>query len=120
MPMYRKTSPDKEMVESLKQALISDPTNVEAANRYWRALGSWQSGGYVIEAFRAAALASREGVVAFAHAYRELFENSGEAPRPAFFDEEVFGVLKAGVVSLPENERAIVQWVLESLRSSEA
>jgi hypothetical protein len=118
--MYRKTSPDKELLDNSKEALISDPTNIDAASRCWKALGSWQSGGHVIEAFRAAALASREGVVAFARAYRELFENSGEAPRPVLFDDELFRALKASVAGLPENERVNLQWVLESLRSSGA
>lgn len=117
--MNGRTSPDKELLESLKKALTSDPTNVEAANRYWRSLGPWQSGGHIVEAFRAAALASPEGVVAFARAYRELFENSGEAPRAVFFDEKLFRALEASVAGLAERERAVVQWLLQSLGSGE-
>jgi hypothetical protein len=67
----------------LKRNLDSDPTNVEAASRYWVKLASFggndvRSGGFVSEAFRRCALASPAGAVAFARAYRELFEKSGE------------------------------------------
>ena len=118
--MYRETSPDKELIESLKKALASDPTNIDAANRYWKALGVWQSGGHVIEAFRAAAIASCKGVAALARAYRELFESSGEGPRPVFFDKELSRAMKASLEGLPENERATVRWILDSIRSSGA
>ena len=116
--MERKTSPDRELLERLKHALASDPTNVDSANRYWKALGVRQSGRDVIETFRAAALASRDGVIAFAHAYRELSENSGEAPRLAFFDKELLRTLEASVASLPQREQHILHWVLQSVGSS--
>jgi hypothetical protein len=106
---------------NLKKLLDSDPTNVEAANRYWAALGSFaghdvRSGGFVIEAYRGCALASREGVVALSCAYRGLFENSGEGPRPELFDEELLQALKMRLPELVHDERAIVEWVLASTK----
>jgi hypothetical protein len=108
--------PDKQTLETLRQVLVSDPTNLDAANLYWNALGSFQSGRYVIGAFRSAALTSQAGVVAFAHAYRELFENSGEGPRKIFFDGELVRALKASIPELTESDRSTVQWVLNSIR----
>jgi hypothetical protein len=114
--MYRKTAPDKQTVETLRQALISDPTNLDAANRYWNAVGTSQSGGYIIEAYRSAALTSHAGVIAFGRAYRELFENSGEPPRAIFFDKDLIQALEASLPALPQSDRSVVQWILQSIR----
>lgn len=110
------TAPDKQTLETLRQVLVSDPTNLDAANLYWNALGSLQSGRYVIEAFRGAALTSQAGIVAFARTYRKLFENSGEGPRAIFFDGELVRALEASIPALPESDRSTVQWVLHSIR----
>src|SRR6266850_831749 len=103
-------TPDKQTLETLRRVLVSDRTNLDAASLYWNALGSFQSGRYVIEAFRSAALTSQAGVVAFAHAYRGLFENSGEGPRPIFFDGELVRALEDSIPELSESDRSTVQW----------
>jgi hypothetical protein len=113
--MYKKTSPDKQTLENFRQALASDPTNVAAANLYWKALGSFQSGHHVIETFRCAALTSHAGVVAFARAYRELSENTGEGPRPVYVDRDLLQALESSLTELPERERSIVEWMLQAL-----
>jgi hypothetical protein len=112
--------PIQQKLASLKAALESEPTNVELANRYWVELASFgghdvRSGGFVIEAFRGCALASHAGAVAFARAYRELFEKSGEKPRAELFDEELRQALKTRLPELSSNDQAIVQWVLASI-----
>ena len=113
--------PIQQNLAKLKRALDSDPTNVEMANRYWVELASFagndvRSGGFVIEAFRGCALASDAGAVAFARAYRELFEKSGEKPRAELFDEELLQALKTRLPDLSNDDQAIVQWVLESIK----
>ena len=113
--------PIQQNLANLKRTLDSDPTNVEAANRYWVELASLggndvRSGGFVIEAFRGCALASHAGAVAFARAYRELFEKSGEKPRAELFDEELIQALKTRLPDLSNDDQAIVQWVLESIK----
>ena len=83
-------------IGTLREALRTSPTDLELANRYWIALAGertkgeadLRTGSNVIEAFRAVALSSKEGVEAFAAAYRVLFEVSGEAPRSAYFDRK--------------------------------
>jgi hypothetical protein len=70
---------EKEL-QALRQNLKQDPTNLELANRYWKAVGSSQSGGYVRDAYRGAALASSVDPAAFARAYRELSSCGGRAP----------------------------------------
>jgi hypothetical protein len=105
---------------NFKKALDADPARIEAANRYWNALGSFggedvRSGGYLIEAYRGCALASHAGVVALARAYQELFEKSGEAPRAELFDEELIRALQTGLPELSNGDRASVQWVLASI-----
>lgn len=112
--------PKQQELANLKATLDSDPANVELANRYWVELASFggqdvRSGGFVIEAFRQCALTSDAGVVAFARAYRELFEKSGEKPRPELFDEELLQALKTRLPDLSNESQAIVQWVLSSI-----
>jgi hypothetical protein len=112
--------PIQKKLADLKKTLQSDPSNVELANRYWVELASFggndvRSGGFVIEAFRGCALASHAGAVAFARAYRELFEKSGEKPRAALVDEELVQALKTRLPDLSNNDRSIVQWVITSI-----
>jgi hypothetical protein len=109
--------PIQKRLANLKKALDSDPTNVEATNRYWVELASFgghdvRSGGFVIEAFRGCAVASHAGAVAFARAYRELFEKSGEKPRAELLDQELLQALKTRLPDLSNGDQAIVQWVL--------
>jgi hypothetical protein len=112
--------PIQEGLSDLKKAVYCDPTNVEAANRYWAGLAlvggnDLRSGGFVIEAFRGCALASNAGTVALARAFRELFEKSGEKPRAELFDEELLRALKTRLPDLLKDDRMIVQWVIESI-----
>lgn len=112
--------PIQQNLANLKRTLDSDPTNIEAASRYWVELASFgghdvRSGGFVIEAFRGCALASHAGAAAFARAYRELFEKSGEKPRAELFDEELLQALKTRLPDLPDDDQAIVQWLIASI-----
>ncbi len=112
--------PIQQKLANLKAALDSDPNNIEVAKRYWVALASSggydvRSGGFVIEAFRGAALASQAGAVAFAQAYRELFEKSGEKPRPELFDQDLVRALKTRLPDLSNSDQAVVQWILASI-----
>ena len=105
---------------NLKKALDANPASIEAANRYWDALGAFggedvRSGGYLIEAYRGCALASHAGVVAFARAYQELFEKSGEGPHAELFDEQLIRALQTRLPELSNGDRATVQWVLASI-----
>jgi hypothetical protein len=112
--------PIQQKLADLKKTLDSDPTNVELAHRYWAELASTggrdvTSGGFVIETFRGCALASLAGVVALARAYRQLFEKSGEKPRPELFDQELLQALKTRLPDLSNSDQAIVQWLLASI-----
>jgi hypothetical protein len=108
-------------VLELRYAMKGDPTNIEIATRYWRALATYdgkydiRSGSHVVEAFRETALSSPEGVLALANAYKELFAISGEGPRPEYFDENLTNSLRRSLTELPEEQRSVVQWVLDSL-----
>lgn len=113
--------PIQQQLAKLKAAFDSDPTNVETANRYWVELASFgghdvRSGGFVIEVFRRCALASHPGAVAFARAYRELLEKSGEQPRAELFDEELIQALRVSLPDLSNDDQAIVRWVLASIK----
>jgi hypothetical protein len=104
----------------LKRVLDADPSNIEAAKRYWVALASFgghdvRSGKFAIEAFRRCALASHAGVVALARAFRELYDKSGEKPRSELFDEELLQALKEPLPHLSVEDQALVQWVLTSI-----
>ena len=111
----------QQKLSDLKKAVDCDPTNVEAANRYWAGLASVggndvRSGGFVIEAFRGCALTSKTGTVALARAFRELFENSGEKPRAELFDGELLQELKTRLPDLSNDEQMIVQWLIASMK----
>jgi hypothetical protein len=113
--------PLQQRLAELKSLLDSDPTNVEAANRYWSALGmiagnDVRSGGYLIEAFRGCALSSKEGAIAFGRAYQELYAKTGESPRAALFDDKLLGALRARLPELSELERGPVEWVLSFIQ----
>jgi hypothetical protein len=105
---------EKEL-QALRQNLKQDPTNLELANRYWKAVGSSQSGGYVRDAYRGAALASSVGAAAFARAYRELFSCSGEGPRMVHFDEPLIQALEDYLPQLTGEDHSNVEWVLQTL-----
>ena len=87
----------------IREGLKQDPANLELANQYWVALAgdrgqdNYRSGQNVIEAYREAALGSAEGAIAFARAYRDLFQVSGEIPRLAYFDESLIQALRNSV-----------------------
>jgi hypothetical protein len=113
--------PLQKQLAELKAALDADPTNVEAAERYWAALGSFagndiRSGGFLVETFRGCALASKQGIIAFARAYQELFAKTGEKPKAQLFDENLARTLKARLPELSETERGPVDWILASLK----
>ena len=113
--------PIQQKLSDLKKAVDCDPTNVEAASRYWAGLASVggndiRSGGFVIEAFRGCALTSKTGTVALARAFRELFENSGEKPRAELFDGELLQELKTRLPDLSNDEQMIVQWLIASMK----
>jgi hypothetical protein len=103
---------------ALEAALAMDPANLALAWRYWHALGTYRNcdirdGGYVVQAFRAVALASAEGAAAFAQAYHELFFRSGESPRSASVDRELRAALQRALRTLQGEARRSVQWVID-------
>ena len=102
---------------NFKKDLDADPSNIETANRYWLALASFgghdvRSGRFAVEAYRGCALASAAGVVVFARAFRELYERTGEKPRPDLFDPQLLQALKARFPELESDDLAVVQWVV--------
>src|SRR5580698_4747595 len=104
----------EKQLQVLKQSLKQDPTNLELANRYWKAVGLAQSGRYVRDAYRGAALASGVGAAASARAYRELFSCSGEGPRMAHFDDLLIRALEAYLPQLTGQDHSNVEWVLHA------
>jgi len=109
---------DDMQLEELKSALAAAPTDLDLAWRYWNALGSWKghdirSGVHVFEAFRAAAMVSVAGVVAFARAYRELCSLSGEGPRR--LDPELRKAFQDALPLLHGGERKLVAWVITAV-----
>ena len=58
---------------------------------------------------------SLQGVIAFARAYRELFDETGEKPRPELFDEALLQALKARLPDLSNGDQELVRWVLTSI-----
>ena|ERR1700688_2551339 len=106
-------------IETLRRALHVDPTNLDKADRYWKALATYPGGDVrrgsdIIGVYRAAALKSPQGVIALASAYRDLFAVSGEPP--AYFDEDLVHALQRYLPGLPEEDRSTVQWILETLK----
>jgi hypothetical protein len=94
-----------------------NPRDVEHAKVYWNALGRIQgcdirSGRAVAEAFGLAAVSSIDGAIAFARAYQELFDLSGEAPRAEFVSPEVRNSLAAARRGATPDDINIIDWVL--------
>src|SRR5262245_44990405 len=108
---------DETECAALESLLAAEPTNLAHAWRYWRHLGDHggsdiRSGGCVVHAFRAAALASPEGAAAFAQAYHELFALSGEGPRRGHLDRQLRLALQRACRTLRDEDRRLVEWVL--------
>ena len=121
--MLRRKSTDLDELKRLKTILVSEPSNLDAANAYWDALGAVggldvRSGGFVVEAYRGCALASPEGVIALACAYRQLYRSSGERPRGELLDETLTQALRNRLPELSNLDKAVVKWVLESIEKS--
>jgi hypothetical protein len=121
--VLRRKSSDLKGLQKLKTILISEPANLDTAHAYWGALGilgghDVRSGGFVIEAYRDCALASAEGAVALAWAYRQLYTSSGERPRVELFDQTLTQALRSRLSELSNLDRAVVKWVLESIEKS--
>jgi hypothetical protein len=109
---------ESKRLQEIERSLASDPTNLDLAWEYWNALGSCngcdiRSGMYVFEAFRPAAMQSIAGVLAFAQAYLELFDLSGEGPRQ--IDEALACKARSALLMLHGSEREVVQWMLDSV-----
>jgi hypothetical protein len=112
--------PTNAQINAVRESLKRDPANLEIASRYWAALGSsnghdLRSGRDVVETFGAAALSDSGGAGAFARAYRELFEMSGESPRAEFLGEELTEALKSALPQLSDQDQSTVRWILQSL-----
>jgi hypothetical protein len=110
-------------ITSLHEALKDSPTDLALANRYWLALAGeadLRSGSNVIETYRAAALSSKDGVEALACSYRDVFQMSGEVPRPAYFDDKLVMALKAGMAELAGSESSALEWLLRSIGVEES
>ena len=111
--LRRSSHPMCSDVYQARSALSADPTDLELASAYWNAVGSGQSGRYVIEAFRAAALQSPEGAVALANAYRNLAHRTGEGPRRPF-DPQLTYAMRHALAVLSEDDREVVAWCLDA------
>jgi hypothetical protein len=113
-----------QVLDSLRKTLKENPANIELANSYWCALAGdaakgeadYRSGHDVIEAYREAAISSSDGAMAFADAYRELCDLSGESPRLAYFDESLIQALRKCHSQLSEKERCAIEWVLKAIK----
>jgi hypothetical protein len=90
-----------EALNRIRERLKQGSADLELTNLYWGALaglgGDIRSGQDVVEAYREYALTSIERAAAFARAYRELADISGEFPRLAFFDESLIQALRSCV-----------------------
>ena len=110
-------------ITSLHEALKDSPTDLALANRYWLALAGdraksepdLRTGSNVIEAYRAAALSSKDGVEARVRAFRDVFQMSGEVPRPTYFDDKLVMALKAGLAESAGSESSDLEWLLRSI-----
>jgi hypothetical protein len=107
-------------IDTLRESLRRDPTNLGVASRYWNALGNVQghdvrSGRDVVDVFGAAALSSIAGTKALTLAFRQLFEKSGESPRPVFFDQKLVRALKLAVSESSGQDASNLRWILKSI-----
>jgi hypothetical protein len=81
----------KMQISNLEEKLKSDPANLHLACTLWSCLKvsdiyDMRSGDRLISIFRNACLQSEEGIVRFAHNYKELLHDTGEAPLLDKFD----------------------------------
>jgi hypothetical protein len=74
----------EKQLQVLKQGLKQDPTNLELANRYWKAVVLAQSGRYVHDAYRSGR-SRRVSALRLSHGLtRSCFRAAERAPRGTF------------------------------------
>lgn len=110
----------EEEIRKLREPLDAAPTDVHTAQRYWSGLGKvrgydFRSGRYVIDAFAHAAMSSDLGAIAFAQAYRELADSSGEGPRKCFFSDDLLSAIRRARENASGADRELLDWVVESI-----
>ena len=107
-------------IENARARFLEDPTDIAHAWAYWTALGSLgadvRSGQCVAEAFGPTALSSVNGAIAFARAYEQLFEVSGEAPKAAHVSIELQRALQNALQSASSKDAQVLNWVLQCLK----
>jgi len=98
-------------IESVRAPAHADPTNLSKALVYWNALRSvkgedFRSGARLLDALRTVARTSPEGAYAFACAYFELADSSGDVPE---LDEALRIALSNAVPVLPLEKAVLVE-----------
>jgi hypothetical protein len=111
-------------VVELKAVLESAPDDLDLANRYWDAISGRfgydvRDGKRVIDTFRASALKSNEGTAALIHAFRKLFDDSGELPRPSLFDPPLENLLRVVARQSDDKSADDAAWILSFLDNDE-
>jgi hypothetical protein len=106
-------------IKKLEEILKKNPSNLKYAMELWFALGNGehniQDGVRLVKIFREAAISSKEGLEAFAQAYKDLYSLTGERPRIELIDEEFRNAIFEAKASI-QNET--VDWILDMLNRS--
>ncbi len=99
------------LIEGVRAPARADPTNLSKALIYWNALRSvngedFRSGARLLDALRTVARTSPDGAYAFACAYFELADLSGDLPE---LDEALRIALSNAVPVLPLEKATVVE-----------
>ncbi len=98
-------------IELLRKHAHAVPSDIARALEYWHRLADiggsdYRSGARLLDALRTPACTSAEGAYAFARAYMELVELSGDVP---ILDEPLRTALCSAVGVLPLNKAVLVE-----------
>lgn len=109
-------------IKKLGASLKKNPGDIDAAWNYWRGLGNLKgydvrSGQYVVDAFGQAALDSRRGAIAFATAYRELANLTGDGPQRVYVNNELLAAIREAIDQVDATDKQLLEWVIESVET---
>lgn len=106
----------KSKLEESRNRLSEQPDNPALAAETWAMLEGpdyydYKSGNEALSIFRDAALASNEGVVQLAYAFKELAEKTGEPARKESFDRELLLAVEKACEELEGTDKDAVLWL---------
>ena len=110
----------KRKISSLEEKIEADPLNLDLAYSLWSCMKGpgvydLRSGKRLVSIFRHQCLQLDSAAIILAQEYKELFNDSGEAPSSEYIDEKLLESIKRAEANLTGRDLEMVKWLLDSV-----